>query len=197
MGYITAVFVGVVVTVVTNRNLEFTMLTTLRNSTKNRSGEKKASKSKDIVVPNTFVVYRPDLINDLKIQNRYILMGVKLILEKIKSRDLTLIRELLVRVQRMIMGQFMKEQNLLYLYVKTVTKNNPIKQKKIKLVKREMSCVDSTLFMFFNSYLNKELTHKHLAAMQRELYVIGKTLLWSFGRKEKELYSLYTAPQLT
>ncbi|MDH5407240.1 MAG: hypothetical protein OEY00_01365 [Gammaproteobacteria bacterium] len=173
------------------------MLTTLRNhSNKQPSNDNNQNSNKDIAVPNTFVVYRPGLIKDLKVQNRYILMGIKLVLEKITSGDLGLIRELLVRVQRMIMSQFMKEQNLLYLYVKTATKNNPAKQSLIKTVKREMSCVDSTLFMFFNTYLNTRLTHKHLPAMRRELYVIGKTLLWSFGRKEKELYSMYTAPQL-
>lgn len=149
--------------------------------------------SREIVfAPETNIPYRPGLVDELKKENRRILIWFKLLLMKITNQDLIKSQQILVEIKRTILAQFMRENNLLFVYLKAIHKNNPFKYRLIKELKREMVGVQSMMFYFFNSYLSVKMTIHDLEMLGRELNIIGQVLYRRFKRHETVLYPMYT-----
>ncbi|MDH5180923.1 MAG: hypothetical protein OEZ39_02595 [Gammaproteobacteria bacterium] len=156
-----------------------------------------ASSRLHAAAPATGLPYNPRLIADLRRSNRNILAWIKLVLIKIKSGDLEKSLQLLAEMRKVVLDQFMLENNALLLYIKSLHQDNPLTINLIKLLKREMACVQSMVMYFFNTYLDAEVTRLHLRGMRRELYVVGKVMYWRIKRLEKQLYPLYLAPRIS
>ncbi|MDH5178926.1 MAG: hypothetical protein OEZ39_00265 [Gammaproteobacteria bacterium] len=141
------------------------------------------------------IPYRAGLINELKKENRQILVWIKYLLHRIKEGDLKKSVQVLHDMHKLVLAHFLKENISLYVYIKSLHKKNPVTGL-ISEIRREMGCVQAMLLMFFDAYLNRQLQQSDMRPMGKELYVLGKVLHRRIKRLESQLYPLYVPPRL-
>ena len=140
------------------------------------------------------IPYKQNLIPELRRENRVILAAIELLMARIKESDVQTVRRLLVDMKRILTDHFIKENVSLYVYIKALYNHDEEKQAQLRELRIEMSGVQSLLFRFLNSYLNKDLIAVDLIPLGKELAVIGEVLVNRIRHEEQQLYPLYLPP---
>lgn len=146
----------------------------LKNLRFDKNSADQATAGRGAYAPNTEIAYNPSLVQELKLKNRTILAGFTLLKNILRKNDVEGSRSILIQLKRLLLDHFIKENISLYVYIKTLAKNNVQISRKLKELKRQMDGVQATIFLFFNTYLDIELTVDKLHALNEELSVLVK-----------------------
>lgn len=146
-----------------------------------------------IYVKGTRISWHNNLIEEFKNEHVMLITLFSSIVAALNRGESSSVRLYLKEFKRELIAHILRENVLLYVYLKYLYIDDPNKRDLARRMQKEMTAIGNMVFVFITKATAEEAVYDD--AFRKELEAIGEQLSRRIQVEEEGLYSLYTHPE--
>lgn len=140
--------------------------------------------------PQTKIKYVDDLVDTLESEHKLLLTGYGNIIEAYENDKNDVLKKELLNFKGLLRGHLLKENTMLYVYLKHATKDDLFSNSLVSDMQREMGNIGNQVFRFISHWTQADVT-EYNDKFYSDLQEIGGVLVSRIENEEANLYPIY------